>query len=55
MDTTIGSGQRSGLQRTMGVTASLGVLGRILDWLRGLIYLTAEEKEEAGIYLGDSR
>ena len=32
--------------------ASLTTLSGIIKWLAGLVTLTEEEKEEAGIYLG---
>jgi hypothetical protein len=31
---------------------SLPILGNLIKWLAALFELTAEEKEEAGIYLG---
>jgi len=45
--------QRSATNQPRGLLASLHILGRILDWLAGLIQLTEEEQKEAGIYFGD--
>ncbi len=33
--------------------ASLQIFDGILNWLAGLIQLTEEEQEDAGIYIGD--
>jgi len=38
----------------LGAT-SLQIFDRILNWLAGLVQLTEEEQEDAGIYLGDQR
>lgn len=39
-----------------GFLASLlQIFDDILNWLAGLIQLTEEEQEDAGIYLGDQR
>jgi len=53
MDTPFGGGHGSVTRRSISLLASLHVFSRILNWLTGLIRLTAEEEEEAGIYLGD--
>jgi hypothetical protein len=42
-------------QQPGGLLASLQVFQNILNWLVGLIQLTEEEQEDAGIQLGDSR
>jgi hypothetical protein len=51
--------QESGTQQPGGFLASLQILASILplmrhavNWLAGLIRLTEEEREAAGIYLG---
>ena len=44
--------QESDTRQQSGFFASLQILDRILNWLAGLIRLTEEEQEEAGIYLG---
>jgi hypothetical protein len=52
-----GSFRRMGstLQRPAALLAPLHVLGRLLNWLAGLVRLTEEEEKEAGIYLGHTR
>ena len=48
--------QRSGArQGPSSIPAGLQVLERILNWLAGLVKLTEEEQEAAGICLGDQR
>jgi hypothetical protein len=52
MDTFRGR-QVSGTQEAAkSFLASLGFLASLITWLAGLIELTEEEREEAGIYLG---
>jgi hypothetical protein len=43
-----GSGTQQDLKRFL---VSLTILASIIHWLAGLISLTEEEREEAGIYL----
>jgi hypothetical protein len=45
--------QESDLQKPSGFLHSPQFFKSILQWLVGLIYLTEEEKKDAGIYLGD--
>ena len=45
--------QESGTQQApKSFLAGLQILTNLIQWLAGLIRLTEEEKEEAGIYLG---
>ena len=45
--------QGSGTQEApKSFLASLKILASLINWLAGLIRLTEEEQEEAGIYLG---
>jgi hypothetical protein len=44
--------QASDTQQKNGFLANLQVFDRIINWLAGLIKLTEEEQEDAGIYLG---
>jgi len=51
--------KESNMQQTSGFLASLRIFDSILplmrrsvNWLAGLIQLTEEEQEDAGIYLG---
>ena len=46
------SRQESGTQQPGGFLASLQIFASILNWLAGLIQLTKEEQEAAGVYLG---
>jgi hypothetical protein len=39
------------LQRSGSLLSSFRVLGRILDWLAGLLLLSDEQQEQAGIHL----
>lgn len=43
--------QGSDTQQSNGFFARLQIFDGILDWLAGLIKLTVEEQEDAGIYL----
>jgi len=45
--------QASDTQRSSSFLAGLQIFHGILNWLAGLIQLTEEEQEDAGIYLGD--
>ena len=45
----------SDTQQASGLLASLQIFDSILNWLAGLIQLTEEEQEDAGIYIGDQR
>jgi hypothetical protein len=48
--------QGSGTQQDpMRFLASMPILTSVIKWLAGLIKLTEEEQEEAGIYLGRPR
>lgn len=42
-------------QQPSGFLAGLQIFDSLLNWLAGLIKLTEEEQEDAGIYLGDQR
>ena len=44
--------QASGAQQKGSFLASLQIFDRINNWLVGLLKLTEEEQEDAGIYLG---
>jgi len=44
--------QESDAQQNGGFLASLQIFDRIVNWLAGLLKLTEEEREDAGIYLG---
>jgi hypothetical protein len=44
--------QVSDAQQKGDFLASLQIFDRIINWLAGLIKLTEEEQEDAGIYLG---
>jgi hypothetical protein len=44
-----GSGTR---KASKGFLAGLKILAGLINWLAGLITLTEEEREDAGIYLG---
>lgn len=44
--------QQTESQQSNGFFVSLQVLNGILQWLAGLVQLTEEEQENAGIYLG---
>ena len=53
MDSSFRGRQVSGTQETSkSFLASLRLLASLITWLAGLIELTDEEREEAGIYLG---
>jgi hypothetical protein len=53
MDTSA-SGERSlDTRHRFRVFGRLQKLGNIVAWLAGLIRLTGQEEEDAGIYLGD--
>ena len=45
-------GQETEPQKSRGLFPNLQILSDVLNWLVGLFQLTAEEKNEAGIYLG---
>jgi hypothetical protein len=45
----------SDTQQASGLLASLQIFDGILNWLAGLIRLTEEEQEDAGVYIGDQR
>ncbi len=46
-------GQGSGTQAApKSFLVGLTILARLINWLAGLIKLTEEEREDAGIYLG---
>lgn len=47
--------QGSETQSPRGFFASLKIFKDILNWLTGLIHLTEEEQDDAGIYFGDQR
>ena len=52
MDSSL-RGQGSGTQvAPKSFLAGLKILASLITWLAGLITLTEEEREEAGIYLG---
>lgn len=44
--------QESDTQQPGGFLVSLQIIDNILYWLAGLIQLTEEEQDDAGIYLG---
>ena len=44
--------QESNAQQKGGFLASLQIFDRIIHWLGGLLKLTEEEQEDAGVYLG---
>ena len=44
--------QKSNIQQRSGFLASLQIFDRIINWLAGLIKLTEEEQEDAGVYPG---
>ena len=53
MDSSFRGGQGSGTQAApKSFLAGLKILASLITWLAGLIELTEEEQEEAGIYLG---
>jgi hypothetical protein len=53
MDSSFRGGQVSGTQETSkSFLASLRFLASLINWLAGLVRLTEEEREDAGIYLG---
>jgi len=54
--------QRSNTHRPIGFLATfqffdgiLPLMRHFVNWLAGLIQLTEEEQEDAGIYIGDQR
>jgi hypothetical protein len=47
--------QESNIQQRSGFLASLQIFDRIIHWLAGLLKLTEEEQEDAGVYLGRMR
>ena len=44
--------QKSETQKSSSFLVSLQIFKGILTWLAGLVQVTEEEKNEAGIYLG---
>ncbi len=53
MDSSFRGRPVSGTQETSkSFLASLRLLASLITWLAGLIELTEEEREQAGIYLG---
>jgi len=53
MDNSFFPRYSSDTQQPSGRLTGLQIINRIIHWLVGLIWLTEEEKREAGIYLGD--
>ncbi|MDO8754303.1 MAG: hypothetical protein Q7J80_10455 [Anaerolineales bacterium] len=47
--------QGSGTQAPRSFTARLKIFKGILNWLAGLVQLTEEEQDDAGIYFGGQR
>ena len=45
--------QESSTQELIGLSARRHLFDGILNWLAGLIQITEEEQDEAGIYIGD--
>jgi hypothetical protein len=45
--------QEPNIRQPSSFLASLNILDSILNWLAGVIQLTEEEQNDAGIYLGD--
>lgn len=52
MDHSIRPEQSSGIRPGGAFSTGLQILDRILDWLTGLMQLTEDEQNDAGIYLG---
>lgn len=52
MDNSIHEQEASGTQHQKSFLAGLSILDGLMNWLAGLIKLSEEEREEAGIYLG---
>ncbi len=52
MDSSFREQGSSAQEAPKSFLAGLKILASLINWLAGLIMLTEEEREEAGIYLG---